>query len=54
MNEPPKQETETPPGAPAPGETAEGKLDLSGLEPPADLSESSIEEVTIDGICGVY
>ncbi|MCZ6472569.1 MAG: mycofactocin precursor MftA [SAR324 cluster bacterium] len=31
-----------------------GKLDLSGLEPPADLSECSIEEVTIDGICGVY
>ena len=54
MNERLTQDKETPPGAPAPGETAEGKLDLSGLEPPADLSESSIEEVTIDGICGVY
>lgn len=30
------------------------KLDLSGLEAPADLEESSIEEMTIDGICGVY
>lgn len=30
------------------------KLDLSRLEPPAHLEESSIEEMTIDGICGVY
>ena len=30
------------------------KLDLSRLEPPAHLDESSIEEMTIDGICGVY
>lgn len=30
------------------------KLDLSRLEPPAQLEESSIEEMTIDGICGVY
>lgn len=30
------------------------KLDLTGLEPPTDLEECSIEEMTIDGICGVY
>ena len=37
-----------PPRQPAP------KLDLSKLDPPADLEEVSIEEITIDGICGVY
>lgn len=36
------------------GKNATRKLDLSRLEPPADLEECSIEEMTIDGICGVY
>jgi len=30
------------------------KLDLSGLEPPRNLMEARVEEITIDGICGVY
>ena len=30
------------------------KLDLSRLDPPAHLEECSVEEITIDGICGVY
>jgi len=29
-------------------------LDLSGLEPPESLTEERMEEITIDGICGVY
>jgi mycofactocin precursor len=29
-------------------------LDLSRLEPPRKLAEARLEEVTIDGICGVY
>ena len=36
------------------GKNTKRKLDLSQLEPPADLGENSIEEMTIDGICGVY
>lgn len=30
------------------------KLDLRGLEPPRQLSEARLEDLTIDGICGVY
>jgi mycofactocin precursor len=30
------------------------KLDLDGLEPPRKLSEARLEDLTIDGICGVY
>ncbi len=30
------------------------KLDLSKLSPPKPLEELRLEEVTIDGICGVY
>lgn len=30
------------------------KLDLSRLDPPEALEEYSLEEITIDGICGVY
>jgi mycofactocin precursor len=37
---------QTPPAAP--------RLDLSRLEPPRRLAEARLEEVTIDGICGVY
>jgi len=29
-------------------------IDLEGLEPPKALEEVRIEEITIDGICGVY
>ena len=62
MDNPVRQEAESAPaaaqathGAPRDKQgTPRGKLDLSGLEPPADLSQCSIEEVTIDGICGVY
>ena len=42
------QINETPPSA------GKRRLDLSRLDPPADLDEASIEEMTIDGICGVY
>lgn len=37
-----------------PAAAGKRRLDLSRLDPPADLEESSIEEMTIDGICGVY
>jgi mycofactocin precursor len=30
------------------------RLDLSAMEPPRRLAEARLEEVTIDGICGVY
>jgi len=30
------------------------RLDLSRMEPPRRLAEARLEEVTIDGICGVY
>ena len=30
------------------------KLDLSQLPAPENLSETTVEEITIDGICGVY
>ena len=29
-------------------------LDLSRMEPPRRLAEARLEDVTIDGICGVY
>ena len=29
-------------------------VNLDGLEPPESLEEVRIEEMTIDGICGVY
>ncbi|MCZ6532098.1 MAG: mycofactocin precursor MftA [SAR324 cluster bacterium] len=54
MDKPVRQEAENTSAAQATQDAPRGKLDLSGLEPPADLSECSIEEVTIDGICGVY
>lgn len=47
----------TPPEAPPeanPAPEAKPKLDLSRLDPPAHLEEVSVEEITIDGICGVY
>lgn len=34
--------------------TQAGTLDLSNLAPPQPLEELRLEEVTIDGICGVY
>jgi mycofactocin precursor len=40
---------ETPAGIVAPP-----RLDLSALEPPRQLDELRLEDVTIDGICGVY
>jgi mycofactocin precursor len=40
-----------PGGASAP---AAPLLDLSHMEPPRRLKEARLEEVTIDGICGVY
>jgi mycofactocin precursor len=43
-------------GEPA-GESQPGqppRLDLSRMEPPRRLAEARLEEVTIDGICGVY
>lgn len=30
------------------------KLDLSRMAPPKDLENTRLEELTIDGICGVY
>jgi len=33
---------------------AEALLDLSGMEPPRSLDQVRLEELTIDGICGVY
>jgi mycofactocin precursor len=42
------------PPASAPAQEQKPKLDLSKLDPPADLEECSVEEITIDGICGVY
>ena len=52
MEAAPQTQKETPSKTPA--EPPKKKLDLSRLEPPADLAECSIEEMTIDGICGVY
>lgn len=37
-----------------PMENSAKKLDLSKLPPPGDLEEYRLEEITIDGICGVY
>ena len=47
------QDKNTVKGTQVAGNTA-GKLDFSRLQPPADLGENSMEEITIDGICGVY
>ncbi len=41
-------------GAPAPVPAEQPMLDLSRLGPPAALDEVCVEEITIDGICGVY
>ncbi len=41
-------------GAAAPVPSEPPKLDLSRLDPPADLDDVCVEEITIDGICGVY
>lgn len=30
------------------------KLDLRGMAPPVKLAEARLEDLTIDGICGVY
>ena len=37
-----------------PGLPARKKLDLSRVSPPESLEAVRIEELTIDGICGVY
>ena len=42
------------PFAPGAAPEAARKLDLRGMEPPAKLSEVRLEDLTIDGICGVY
>lgn len=39
---------------PAAPEAPAERLDLSRMEPPKRLAEARLEEVTIDGICGVY
>ena len=42
-------------GIPAAGPTAAPRpLDLRGMAPPVKLSEARLEDLTIDGICGVY
>jgi len=33
---------------------AKRPLDLRGMAPPLKLSEARLEDLTIDGICGVY
>ena len=38
---------------PAAGRT-QPKLDLSRVAPPRNLDSFDVEEITIDGICGVY
>jgi len=45
---------DTLPGAPSATPSAVPALDLSRLEPPRRLAEARLEDVTIDGICGVY
>ena len=41
--------------APTPLEApAAPQLDLSRMEPPKKLATARLEEMTIDGICGVY
>ncbi len=42
------------PAAPQAAPAGARKLDLRGMEPPAKLSEARLEDLTIDGICGVY
>lgn len=37
-----------------PAQEGAPRLDLSRMEPPRRLEEARLEEVTIDGICGVY
>ena len=41
------------PGTPLEASAAP-RLDLSRLEPPRNLAAARLEEMTIDGICGVY
>lgn len=41
-----------PPAAAAPARRR--KLDLSRIDPPENLEELRVEELSIDGICGVY
>ena len=45
---------EAAPAAEQPQPSKRKKLDLSHLPAPENLSETSVEEITIDGICGVY
>ena len=46
---------DTPTGSVSPTVAAPApRLDLSALEPPRQLDELRLEDVTIDGICGVY
>jgi mycofactocin precursor len=42
------------PAAPHAAPLTAPMLDLSRMEPPRRLAEARLEEVTIDGICGVY
>ncbi len=52
-----KYAPESAPEDAAPAEDAPGrprKLDLSRMSPPENLEETRLEEITIDGICGVY
>lgn len=54
MENPHPPPVETPPAG---GETAPAqkpKLDLSRLGKPERLEEVTLEDITIDGICGVY
>jgi mycofactocin precursor len=39
---------------PAPPPNGRPKLDLSRITPPERLEAVRVEELTIDGICGVY
>jgi mycofactocin precursor len=52
---PPAPEAAPPADAPTGSVAAPAlRLDLSALEPPRQLDELRLEDVTIDGICGVY
>ena len=44
----------TAPQAPAKAEIPPGILDFSRMEAPRNLEQVRLEELTIDGICGVY
>ena len=45
---------QTPPLEKLAGKAQPERLDLSRLSPPEDLEKLKLEEMTIDGICGVY